>query len=114
MSRSQQQKGRRAEIELAEILSGHGYDVRPGKAVSFGEEADLIGLPGVHIESKRRERVDISGALKQARADAERFGDGAPAVFFRGNRQKWRVVMELDEWIELYKSAMRGGFGQSK
>lgn len=114
MSKSQQRKGRRAEIELAEILSEYGYDVRPGIAVSYGTEADLVGLPHIHIESKRREAVDITAALKQAREDSERFGDGAPAVFFRGNRQKWRVVMELDEWMILYQRAIMGGFGRSE
>ncbi|MBR4472139.1 MAG: hypothetical protein IKS55_00730 [Oscillospiraceae bacterium] len=114
MSSAQQRKGRRAEFELAEILSGYGYDVRPGRAVSFGKEADLVGLPGVHIESKRRESVDISAALRQARTDAGRFGDGAPAVFFRGNRQRWRVVMELDVWMSLYQAAILGGFGRSE
>ena len=113
MSRSQQRKGRRAEIELASILTEYGFDVRPGKAVSFGEEADLIGLPSIHIESKRRENVDLSAALRQARTDAEFFQDGAPAVFFRGNRQKWRVCMELDQWMILYQAALIGGFGRS-
>ncbi len=107
-------QGRCAEIELAGILSGYGYDVRPGKAHSYGKEADVVGLPGVHLESKRREAVDLSAALKQARADAGRFGDGAPAVFFRGNRQRWRVVMELDAWMILYQAAILGGFGRAE
>ena len=101
MSRAQQRKGRKAELELAEILTEYGFNVRPGKAVSFGAEADLIGLPGIHCEVKRREQVDLSAALRQAKEDSERFGDGLPAVFFRGNRQRWRVAMELADWIQL-------------
>lgn len=58
MSKSQQRKGRRAELELAGILQGHGYDVRPGEPVSFGREPDVVGLPGIHCELKRRECVD--------------------------------------------------------
>ncbi|MBR2520779.1 MAG: hypothetical protein IKE62_01180 [Oscillospiraceae bacterium] len=114
MGSSQQKKGRRAEIELAGILSGYGYEVRPGKPVSFGEEADIVGMPYLHIEVKRRETVDISTALRQAKQDSERFGDGYPVVFFRGNRQAWRVVMELDEWMNLYRAAIKGGFGRSE
>lgn len=103
MSRSQQQKGRRAEIELSRLLNERGYHTRPGEAVSFGREADIVGLDGVHIEVKRRECPDISAALRQAREDADYFGDGLPAVFHRGNRQQWRVVMTLDDWLRLYE-----------
>ena len=74
---------------------------------SYGQEPDLVGLPGVHIEVKRREVVDLAAALKQAAEDAERFGDGIPAVFARGNRQKWRVTMLLDDWLNLYQRYLR-------
>ena len=103
MGKSQQRKGRRAEIELSGILNSYGYMTRPGVAVSFGKEPDVVGLDGVHVEVKRRENTDIPAALKQAAEDAERFGDGLPAVFFRGNRQKWRVIMELDSWLVMYR-----------
>lgn len=104
-----QRKGRAAERELAAILQGHGYDVRPGEPVSYGKEPDVVGLPGIHCELKRREHVDLSAALTQAAKDAERFGDGLPTVFHRGNRQRWRVTMELDRWLTLYKAAHGGG-----
>ena len=102
MGKAQQQKGRRAEIELSNILNGYGHTTRPGAAVSFGREPDVVGLDGVHIEIKRRENPDLSAALRQAAADAGHFGDGLPAVFFRGNREKWRVVMDLDVWMQMY------------
>ena len=116
MGKSQQQKGRRAEIELSRILSGYGYDVRPGEAVSFGGEPDVVGLDGVHIEIKRRENPDLPAALRQATEDAAYFGDGLPVVFFRGNFQKWRVVMDLDTWMQMYrdfaeKRTEKGGTG---
>lgn len=38
-----------------------------------------------------------------AAKDAEFFGDGLPTVFHRGNRQRWRVTMELDHWLALYE-----------
>ena len=101
--RTSQTKGRRAEQELAKIFQGYGYDVRPGAALSFGAEPDLVGLKGVHCELKRREHVDLSAALKQAAADAEKFGDGLPTVFHRTNRQGWRATMTLESWLELYK-----------
>ena len=93
MGKREQQKGRRAEIELSRILDGYGYATRPGQAVSFGGEPDVVGLDGVHIEIKRRESPDLSAALRQATEDAAYFGDGLPVVFFRGNRQKWRFFV---------------------
>ncbi len=51
--RSSQRKGRAAELELSRILKGYGYNVEPGRALSYGEAPDLSGLPGVHVEVKR-------------------------------------------------------------
>ena len=101
MGKASQRKGRRGELELCRVLAGYGYDMRPGRPASFGEEPDIVGLPGIHVEVKRRENVDISAALKQAQADAEKFGDGLPVVFTRGNRQSWRVVMDLSAFMAL-------------
>ena len=68
---------------------------------------DYTGKERKKIEVKRREVVDLAAALKQAAEDAERFGDGIPAVFARGNRQKWRVTMLLDDWLNLYQRYLR-------
>ena len=105
MARASQRKGRAGELELCRRLKEYGFGVQPGEAVSFGTTPDIVGLPGIHIEVKRREQTDIAAALKQASEDAQRFGDGIPVVFTRGNRQHWRVVMTLDDFIELYRAA---------
>lgn len=102
MPKTEQRKGRKGEIELSKLLNSHGYETRPGRPLSWGDEADIVGLSGVHIEVKRREAPDIPAAIRQARADAEAMGDGIPAVFTRGNRQRWRVVMDLEDWLDLY------------
>ena len=52
MGAKSQRKGRAAELELSRILRGHGYNVEPGRALSYGEVPDLSGLPGIHIECK--------------------------------------------------------------
>lgn len=101
--RSSQAKGRRAEIELCRVLQGYGIPAEPGVAVSYGSTPDVTGVSGIHCEIKRRENVNLSAALEQARRDAERFGDGLPAVFHRRNREGWRVTMALPDWLELYR-----------
>ena len=100
--KASQSKGRRGELELSRLLQGYGYDVQPGRAQSYGEVPDLIGLPGVHIEVKRVERLNVPEAMKQAVRDAEKFHDGAPTLFHRRSREPWLVTMCLHDWIALY------------
>jgi len=42
--------------------------------------------------------------MAQAERDAQRFGDGVPAVFFRRSRSPWCVVMNLEDWMKIYKA----------
>jgi len=108
MGRSSQRKGRGGELELARIFREHGYDVRPGQAVSFGAVPDLEGLPGVHIECKRVERLNIPEAMEQSIRDSEKFKDGMPALFHRRNRHPWLVTMRMADWLEIYRKAYNG------
>ena len=103
MGRSSQRKGRAGELELCRILQAHGYPVEPGEPISYGTVPDLTGLPGVHIECKRVERLNVPEAMAQAERDAQRFGDGAPAVFHRRSRSPWLVTMKLEDWMEIYQ-----------
>ena len=102
--RTSQRKGRAGELELARLLQGCGYDVQPGRAVSYGATPDISGLPGIHIECKRAEQLRPYSWLEQAERDAVRFGDGLPAVFFRRSRSPWLVVMKLEDWLKLYRT----------
>ena len=105
MGKSQQRKGADGERELAAVLQGYGYDVTRGGSMSFGDVPDLVGLPGVHIEVKRVERLNVCAAMEQAAKDAARFGDGFPAVFHRRNRKPWLVTMRLEDFILMYKKS---------
>ena len=105
MGRQQQRKGADAEKELVLILQGKGFDVKRGGSLTYGQVPDIYGLSHVHVEVKRREALDLPGALRQAKADSERFRDGLPAVFHRSNRGPWIVSMGLEEWLRLYCKA---------
>ena len=107
MGRASQRKGRTGELELAQLLQGYGYDVQPGQAVSYGATPDLVGLSGVHIECKRNERLNVPEAMAQAVRDADRFRDGAPAVFHRRNRSGWLVTMRLPDWMKMYQKVRK-------
>lgn len=102
MSRAQQRKGAQGEQELTFILRRAGYPVQWGGNKTYGEVPDVSGLPGIHIECKRVERLNLSRAMEQAQRDAARFRDGAPAFFHRRNRSPWLVTMQLTDWLQLY------------
>lgn len=98
------EKGKRSERELAGMLRDYGYDARRGQQYSgIAGDADVIGLPGVHIECKNRERLNLYDAMAQSVRDA-REGE-TPAVFHRKNRCEWLVTMRLADWIRLYSEA---------
>ena len=113
MGKQQQRKGADGERELASILQGEGFQVQRGGSLTYGTIPDLVGLPGVHIEVKRREKLDLLGAIRQAEADAARFHDGRPAVFHRKNRSPWLVTMTLEEWLALYKKGRDNNLDES-
>ena len=95
-------KGAAGERELAKKLREYGYECRRGQQFCAANgDADVIGLPGIHIECKRVERLNIDDAMLQAIRD-RREGE-FPAVFHRKNNGKWMVTMLLDDWREIYK-----------
>ena len=106
MSRSQQRKGADGEKELTSLLRRAGYPVSWGGNRTFGCTPDLSGLPGIHIECKRVEALNVTRAMEQAERDADRFRDGAPAVFHRKNKSPWLVTMKLSDWLPLYALAL--------
>lgn len=102
MSKTSQAKGRRGELELVEVLQASGIPARAGVPVNFGRVPDVVGVPGIHPEVKRVEKLNLDVAMSQAVRDAKKFQDGFPTVFHRRNRQPWLVTMRLDDWLELY------------
>ena len=64
------------------------------------EGEDVVGLDYIHIESKRVEKLNLEEALEQAKRDSKK--GQLPAVFHRKNNKKWKVTMELSDWIQIY------------
>lgn len=95
-------KGANGERELARILKQYGYNCRRGQQYSGANgDADVVGLPGIHIECKRVERLNIHDALDQAKRD--RKDSEIPAVFHRKNNCEWLVTLPLDQFITIYR-----------
>lgn len=97
-------KGKVGERELAAALRAEGFEsARRGQQYSGSEtSADVVGLPGIHIECKRVEKLNIYEAVEQAQRDAGDSGE-LPVVFHRRNRKPWLVTMPLSDWMILYR-----------
>lgn len=105
MGARSQRKGRGGELEIVKIFQAYGIDAQPGRAVSYGSTPDVVNIPHVHPEIKRVERLNVPEAMNQAIRDSEKFGDGAPVLFHRRDRQEWLCTMRLTDWMGLYAAA---------
>ena len=101
MGKMQREKGKRGERELAGILRDYGYNCRRGQQYcGTSGDADVIGLPDVHIEVKRVENLRLRKALQQSSRDA-RAGE-IPVVMHRRNRESWKVSMWMENFRKIY------------
>ena len=101
------EKGKRGERELSSILRAYGYDCRRGQQYCGSNgDADVVGLPGVHIEVKRVEKLNIYDAISQAVRDALK--SLIPIVFHRKNNCEWLVTLRLDDFMKIYREYEAG------
>lgn len=102
MAVNSRRKGADFERKLAGILRDYGYEARRGQQYSGANgDADVVGLPGIHIEAKAVERLNLYDAMAQSKHDA-RSGE-IPVVMHKRNNCKILVTMELDSFMELYQ-----------
>ena len=107
MGKASRDKGKRGERELAGILRDYGYDCRRGQQFCGSNgDADVVGLPGIHIECKRVERLDLYGAVEQAKRDAKE--EELTVVMHRRNNCEWLVTMPLEDWMSMYREYEAG------
>ena len=101
------QKGNRGEREWAAYCREQGYEVRRTQQYAGGteESADCIGLPWIHQEVKRVEKLNIDDAMEQAQKDC---GGKIPIVAHRKNGKRWKVTMSADDWFMLYREFEAG------
>ena len=121
IGRSSKNKGAVGERELAKVLNelfnisairGRQFCGSAGNPdVLLQKQAgeERVNLPGLHIECKRVERLNLYDALKQSESDA-REGE-IPVVCHRRNRDSWIISFRLDklkdiaEWIQSLEDA---------
>ena len=103
MTINSRQKGCRGERQVAKILREHGYsEARRGQQYcGAAGDADVIGLPGYHLEIKHVEKLNLDAAFRQSQGDAK--AGEIPIVVHKKNRTPWKVTMLLEDFLELAK-----------
>ena len=105
--RHSRNKGKRGEREVAKIFRDAGYPAR--RSVQYngrpGTAADVVGVPGMHIEVKFVEKERIREWYRQAERDARAsIKQEIPIVVHRKIREPWLVTMSLDDFIRLLET----------
>jgi len=114
--RGSKQKGDRYERDLAEYfneqcgISSHRTPLSGGGRKEA--LADLIGTPGIAIEAKRVEKINLTEFMTQA---VRNCGNDLPVVITRRNKQSLEnsyVFMRLHKWMALYRAFLtQQGYG---
>ena len=75
-------KGAKGELEFAKLCSECGWESRRTQQYcgNTGDAADIVGLPGIHIEVKRVEALNINKAMEQSERDAFQKGDNETPI----------------------------------
>jgi len=100
------EKGKKGEREWAKFCREQGFQsCRRGQQYNGLEGEDVVGLPGIHQEVKRVERLNIDKAIKQSIEDSKE-GE-IPIVAHRKNRKPWLVTMRAEDFFKLYKGWLK-------
>ena len=109
-------KGARAERQWRDICRAEGYDAERGcQLYQKGSEiADVVGLPGIHIEVKAQETLRLREWIAQSVADAHE--KEIPIVAHKKSREGWLVTLRASDFFTLYREweAGQSETGQEK
>ncbi len=96
------EKGKRGELAFSKFCREHGYETRRGQQYAGASgDADVIGLPKLHVEVKNTERLDLRGAMAQSISDS-REGE-TPIVAHKKNNCEWLITMRAKDFMPIYR-----------
>lgn len=106
MTINSKQKGNRFERTVAGLFRALGYDNarRSQQYAGINNDADVVGVPGIHIECKARESLShgqLYDAMEQAKRDKR--ADEIPVVIHKKNNHNVLVTMEWDAWGQMFR-----------
>ena len=99
------QKGKKGELEVAKIFKDNGFkNTRRSQQYSGDKkegDPDIKGVDGLHIEVKRREKLNIENAIKQVKKDKK--DDDIGIIVHRKNREDYKVTLSVDDFFKIFK-----------
>ena len=100
-------KGASFERTIAHKIKEYGYESRRGQQYSGANgDPDVVGLPGIHIECKAVEKLNLYDAMRQSENDAR--PKEVPIVVHKKNYKPILVTMNFDDWMAMYKETSNG------
>lgn len=102
MGKLSRRKGHAFEREIAAELREMGFNAKRGLSQARGggaEEADVVGLPGFHLECKRGKKPNPRAALSQAIEDAK--PGETPVAVVRDDRSDAFVVLRWEDFLRM-------------
>ena len=111
MGKYSKDKGKRFEREVAGLFRDYGYNAH--RTAQFkgntGDAGDVEGIPGIHVECKHQERMNLYDWMSQSRFDANAEGKGnLPVVIHKANNKPILVTMTFQDWIQIYREYASG------
>ena len=108
MSKFSREKGKRFERYVASLFRKNGFSAY--RTAQFkgnsGKAGDVEGIPGIHLECKHQEHMNLYTWMDQSIRDAEAEAEGSlPVVVHKANRRSTLVTMRFDDWVKLLKSS---------
>ena len=101
-------KGKVGERDAAELLREHGFtEAKRGVQYQGSPDSpDCIGLPGFHVEVKRRAKPTT--ACKWLRETYANSGILPGIVFHRADRHPWNVTLDASVFLKILHDAEYG------
>lgn len=95
-------KGAKGERLFRDICRERGFDdARRGQQYCGANgDADVVGLPNIHIECKFVQNLNFHKAMEQSINDAKE--NEMPIVASKRKYEPWLVTMRLTDWFILY------------
>lgn len=105
-------KGKRNELLLAHKFQEYGFDARRSQQFAgINGDADVVGVPYLHVECKAVQKLNLDKAMEQSERDA-REGE-IPVVIHRKDRQDWRITMTLEDFMPFFMAYVEQQKGQN-
>ena len=102
-------KGARAERDARDMLNSLGFKTRRWQQYAGGPDSpDVVGIPGIHIEVKMVEALNLDAAMNQSEDEADTLE--VPIVMHRKKGTIWKITAHAD-LIELLAKRWLQGLG---